>query len=385
MTDDELERRLRDAFQAKAQSSVPESRVPPPLRDVHSPVSHRAPTSSARWLAPLAAAVAVLFVVGVTVIAMRNRDTGSHQVAIGPSTTPSTAVRSNHPSSTTTASGGSSSSKAEQPHVHAKPVHVSSAVLSDGSHVGVGMPIILLLSKPIKQAHDFAAATKVTVNGHVVNGGWYFERKYGDKANPIEADYRTRSYWPGHARIHMQLDTKGVSAGKGLAFDDNLSLDFTTGAANILTVNDATHQLTVMSDGKQWPDASTTFPVSLGSNATPTKRGVKVIMEKGRDIAMRGPGYYDPHVKMTQRLTYDGEYLHSAPWNVSNIENGVDSSNGCTNLLPADAKRLYDFLEIGDVVQFPNANGPLMSLGDGYGDWNVPWPQWETGGLYRTN
>ena len=41
-----------------------------------------------------------------------------------------------------------------------------------------------------------------------------------------------------------------------------------------------------------------------------------------------------------------------------------------------------EFLEIGDVVQYPNASGPLMGLGDGYGDWNVPWPQWQTGGLY---
>jgi lipoprotein-anchoring transpeptidase ErfK/SrfK len=285
--------------------------------------------------------------------------------------------------STAPSSGQSSTpKKTKPPKPKGKPVHVSSAVLSDGSHVGVGMPIILLLSRPIKQARDFTKATKVTVNGHVVNGGWYFERKYGDKGHPIEADYRTRSYWPGHARIHMQLNTKGVSAGKGLVFDDNLSLDFTTGASNILTVDDSTHQLTVMSDGKQWPDSSTTFPVSLGSNATPTKRGVKVIMEKGLDIAMRGPGYYDPHVKLTQRLTYDGEYLHSAPWNVSNIEHGIDSSNGCTNLLPDDAKKLYQFLEIGDVVQYPNANGPLMGLGDGYGDWNVPWPQWQSGGLY---
>jgi hypothetical protein len=34
------------------------------------------------------------------------------------------------------------------------------------------------------------------------------------------------------------------------------------------------------------------------------------------------------------------------------------------------------------VVKYPNANGQLMALGDGYGDWNVPWPQWQTGGLY---
>ena len=49
--------------------------------------------------------------------------------------------------------------------------------------------------------------------------------------------------------------------------------------------------------------------------------------------------------------------------------------------MPDDAQKLYEFLEIGDVVQYPNASGPLMGLGDGYGDWNVPWPQWQTGGL----
>ena len=63
----------------------------------------------------------------------------------------------------------------------------------------------------------------------------------------------------------------------------------------------------------------------------------------------------------------------------------MDSSNGCTNLLPADAQKLYDFLDVGDPVQYPNANGALMQIGDGYGDWNVSWPQWQLGGLYRTS
>jgi lipoprotein-anchoring transpeptidase ErfK/SrfK len=107
-------------------------------------------------------------------------------------------------------------------------------------------------------------------------------------------------------------------------------------------------------------------------------------MEKGRDISMRGPGYFDAHVKYTQRLTYDGEYLHSAPWNVYNITHGIDSSNGCTNLLPADATKLYGYLGIGDVVQYPNANGPRMQLGQGYGDWNVTWSLWQTGGAIPT-
>ncbi len=244
------------------------------------------------------------------------------------------------------------------------------------------MPIILLLSRPIKDAKAFAAATKVTVNGTAVNGGWYFENKYGDPSHPIEADYRMTNYWPGHAQIHMDLPVKGLSAGTGLNFDNNLTLDFTTGPANILTVDESTHKVTVMSDGQ----VTGTYPTSLGASNTPTKRGIKVIMEKGKDIRMNGPGYDDPHVKLTQRLTYDGEYLHSAPWNVNNIQHGVDSSNGCTNLLPGrrpDALRLQ--LEIGDVVNYPNATGPRMTLGEGYGDWNLSWQQWQTGGLYATH
>ncbi len=132
--------------------------------------------------------------------------------------------------------------------------------------------------------------------------------------------------------------------------------------------------------------------MSLGAPNTPTKRGTKVIMEKGRSICMHGPGYNECGVKDTQRLTYDGEYLHASPWNCtgspgcSGPQNNIgshNSSNGCTNLTPDDALKLYNFLEIGDVVQFPNADGPLMQLGHGYGAWNVPWGQWLTGGLYR--
>jgi hypothetical protein len=69
---------------------------------------------------------------------------------------------------------------------------------------------------------------------------------------------------------------------------------------------------------------------------------------------------------------------------VSNIDNGVDSSNGCTNLRPQDAQKLYGFLQVGDVVEYPNANGPAMQLGSGYGDWNLSWGQWQSGGLVST-
>jgi lipoprotein-anchoring transpeptidase ErfK/SrfK len=150
--------------------------------------------------------------------------------------------------------------------------------------------------------------------------------------------------------------------------------------------------MTVTSDGKTWG----TFPVSLGASQTRTRRGVKVIMEKVPTVCMHNVQhtYFECGIKWDQRLTYDGEYLHSAPWNCikgpgctgpSNNIGHANSSNGCTNLRPADAIRLYHFLQVGDVVRYPNADGQLMQLGDGYGDWNIPWDQWLGGGLYRTS
>jgi hypothetical protein len=53
--------------------------------------------------------------------------------------------------------------------------------------------------------------------------------------------------------------------------------------------------------------------------------------------------------------------------------------------MPQDASLLYRVLEVGDVVEYPNADGPSMSMSAGYGDWNVPWQVWLRGGLVPTS
>jgi lipoprotein-anchoring transpeptidase ErfK/SrfK len=272
-------------------------------------------------------------------------------------------------------SASTSSSAAPKP---GKPVHVSLNI-GDGAEVGVGMPIIATFKVKVRSAVAFQKATAVTVNDAPAVGRWYFEYSDPASGHVMEAHYRLQNYWPAHARIHMDLPVKGLSAGPGLSFENSLTLDFATGAANISVVDDSTHTISVTSDGKPWGK----FPVSLGATNTPTARGTKVIMEKGRSICMSGPGYHECGVKYTQRLTYGGEYLHAAPWNTANIGR-ADSSNGCTNLTTTDALKLYKVLQIGDVVTYPNANGPRMQLGQGYGDWNVPWSLWQTGGAVST-
>ncbi|MFN2518311.1 MAG: L,D-transpeptidase [Jatrophihabitantaceae bacterium] len=280
---------------------------------------------------------------------------------------------------TTTVTTGGASTSASQTAKPGLPVHVA-LKFEDGRQFGVGIPIIAFFSRKPTDGTAFAQATKVTVNNAPAQGAWFFETSSADKKYPVEAHYRLQNYWPAHSQVHMDLPVKGLSAGAGLTYDDSLTSDFSTGAKNISVVDDTTHMMTVTTDDRPYG----TYPVSLGAADTPTLRGIKVIMEKGVSICMSGPGYHECGVKFTQRLTYGGEYLHSAPWNLRNIGR-VDSSNGCTNLIPADAQKLYAFLEIGDVVTHPNANGAKMQLGQGYGDWNLPWSQWLTGGLVRTH
>ena len=263
----------------------------------------------------------------------------------------------------------------------AKPVHIK-LLNADGSTYGVGMPVIAFFSKKITSGKELQAKTTATADGQPIQVAWYFEYSNYLKGYPIEAHLRPKAYWPAHAEIKVNIPAKGLSAGKGLAFDDSLTSNWSTGARNIAMVNDATHRITVTSDGVQ----KYNFPVSLGASKTRTKSGVKIIMEKRPTVCMHDTNgtYYECGIKDDQRLTYDGEYLHSAPWNTYNIDHGINSSNGCTNLHPADAKTLYGFLNVGDVVEYPNADGPKMQIGQGYGDWNVLWGAWLSGGLVST-
>jgi lipoprotein-anchoring transpeptidase ErfK/SrfK len=292
-----------------------------------------------------------------------------------------TITNSNGSEVVSTPPGDSSSST--KPAKPTKPVHIKTLEAGAGEQYGVGMPVIAFFSKKIKSGKALQGATKVTADGRPVAGAWYFEYSdYYKHSYPIEGHWRPEHYWPAHSKIHVDIAAKGVSAGGNLAFNDSITLDFFIGAKNIGVVNNITHHLVVTSDGKQKFDV----PVSLGATSTPTRHGIKVIMEKLPTVCMHDVNntYYECGIQEDQRLTYDGEYLHSAPWNVGNIQSGVNSSNGCTNLLPDDATALYHFLEVGDVVVYPNANGKAMQIGDGYGDWNIPWGTWQTGGLVST-
>jgi lipoprotein-anchoring transpeptidase ErfK/SrfK len=296
------------------------------------------------------------------------------------------------PSTTAPGASASSSHSSAKP-VPTNPVHVS-LFQGDGSTYGVGFAIIAQFDKAPTDSKAFTHAVTVTVDGKPAHGAWFWQRSE-IPGYAVEALYRQRTLWPAHARINAKLPLKGLSAGRGLAFDDSLTLSLRTGARHVSVVDNQTHRMSVYSDGK----LIKRMPVSLGEGQHPTYKGIKVVMGRGENIpgtsrprpqgAVRmtsnAPGdHYDLLVPWSLRITNSGEYVHSASWNTGNI-GSRNTSHGCTNLDVAAAKWFWHFSQVGDVVRYPNATGRTQPSWDGWGWWNLPWPTWKLGGLLRTH
>ena len=268
-------------------------------------------------------------------------------------------------------------------------MHVS-LLEGDGGVYGVGMPIVAYFDRRVTDARAFEQAATIRVNERPAGGTWYWQ-KSSRAGQAVEAHYRPRGYWPANAKITMDMPVKGLSAGRGLAFENSLTLSIATGAAHLTTVDCAREKMTVTAAGK----TVRTFPTSCGKAKTPTYTGTKIVMQKGENIpgrstlrpngAVRMIGTdpadrYDLIVPWSVRLTNSGEYTHAAAWNGGNIGRR-STSNGCTNLNVNDAKWFYQFSRIGDVLTYADTGGQPMPSWDGYGDWNLPWTTWQNGGL----
>lgn len=334
---------------------------------------------------------ALLILVAIAVSACSAARIGSGHTS-GASAAASTRSSTNSELSPVSSSAASSSTSSRPPSPPASPVHVS-LFEGDGQTYGVGFAIIALFNRAPTDSHAFTHASTVTVDGRPAHGAWFWQ-KSEIPGYALEALYRPEHFWPAHASVHAKLPLKGLSAGKGLAYDDSLTLSVRTGARHVSIVNNAAHMMTVRSDGK----VVHRMPVSLGSGNYPTYRGTKVVMQKGEaapngrrrplgEVRMvsRQPGdQYNLLVPWSVRVTNSGEYVHAASWNTGNI-GSRNTSHGCTNLDVAAAKWFYHFSRVGDIVEYPNASGPTQPSWDGWGWWNLPWSTWSHGGLLLTH
>jgi len=254
----------------------------------------------------------------------------------------------------------------------------ASAYLTPGDNwnVGVGMPVIVNLTRSVTDARrrDVEKAISVT-SKPATRGAW---RWFSDS----QLQWRPAAYWKSGTKVRVKADLQGVQFAKGVWGDGTQKASFRIGSRMISTVNIDRHTLTVRRDGK----VLRTIPVTTGKPGFQTRQGIKVIMsrESSRQMNSETTGigrddaeYYNVNVKWAMRLTNSGEFLHAAPWSVGS-QGRANVSHGCTGMSNANAAWLFSVSKAGDVVTYEGGSRPL-EWGNGITAWNKTFKQWADG------
>ncbi|MGH8970893.1 MAG: L,D-transpeptidase [Actinomycetes bacterium] len=243
-----------------------------------------------------------------------------------------------------------------------------------GSTVGVGMPIIVRLSKPAKDRA--AVERRLTIDSSkAIDGSWSW---VGDE----EVHFRPRHYWPAYTDVTLRVRLRDVHVGKGVYGGKNRTIKFSTGASMVTVINVKKHRATIHRNGK----VARTVPVSTGKAGFLTRGGTKVVLEKHRlkvmdaatiGIGRNDPEYYRLDVPYAMRVTWSGEFVHAAPWSTAS-QGRENVSHGCVGMSTSNAIWLFNQTNIGDVVRVVGSPRTLEP-GNGYTDWNVSWADWVAG------
>jgi lipoprotein-anchoring transpeptidase ErfK/SrfK len=246
------------------------------------------------------------------------------------------------------------------------------------TNVGVGQPLVVKFDHPV---HDRAAAQKaLTVTSQPAQtGGWYW-------LSDSEVHYRPQTYWQPGSTLTLTANVFGVDLGGGVYGKTSRTETVHVHDAWVAKADGATEQMKIYDNGA----LVQTMPISLGQPGLPSHLGPHVISDKQPSVVMDSctygvcqgqPGYYKETVDLAERISNDGEFVHSAPWSVGQ-QGGANVSHGCVNLSPADAQWFFDHFGVGDVVEITNSGGATLPMGDTYGDWELNWNQWLAGSAH---
>jgi lipoprotein-anchoring transpeptidase ErfK/SrfK len=224
----------------------------------------------------------------------------------------------------------------------------------NGSMVGVAKPIYINFARPIA---DRAMAEQAIHISSVppVPGRFYW-------TNDTQVRWRPLAFWPANTIVN--IDASGAKS------------SFHTGDSLVATADDAAHQMTIVRNGT----VEKTIPISMGQSAGghQTPNGTYYVLEKFPDIVMdsstygvpvTSPGGYKVHVQLAVRIDNSGNFVHSAPWSVSD-QGKRDVSHGCINISPDNAKWFYDNFGSGDPLVVKNSVGTYTQP-DGASDWQM--------------
>lgn len=240
--------------------------------------------------------------------------------------------------------------------------------------VGVGMPVMVYFGARVRDKAAVERAMTVT-STHRQRGAWHW---FGDR----EAHYRPRTYWRAGDVVRVDLRLTGVQAGGGVRGVANRRFSFRIGPSHVSRVDARTHRMAVYTNGR----LVRSLPVSTGRDKYPSMSGVHLVVEKTKLQIMDSEtvgiprkskdGYYEK-VPFSTRISYSGEFVHSAPWSLRD-QGRRNVSHGCVNVSPKDAEWFYNLSRRGDVVVISGTPKPYPQ-GSGFQDWTYSWAEWLRG------
>jgi lipoprotein-anchoring transpeptidase ErfK/SrfK len=245
--------------------------------------------------------------------------------------------------------------------------------------VGVGQPVVVKFDQDISDKATAEKALTVTANP-LQTGGWYWLSKR-------EVHYRPQEYWKAGSTITVKADVYGVDLGKGVFGQTDRTITFKVHDSWIGKADGATKQMQIVHNGQ----VENTMPISLGSPEFPSHLGAHVISDKQREYTMDSctfglcppnPKAYHSKEFFDERISNDGEFVHENP-NTVGQQGSANVSHGCVNLSPENAAWFFDRFGLGDVVEVTNSGGQQLPIDDTYGDWALPWDQWQKGSALR--
>ncbi|HKT01108.1 MAG TPA: Ig-like domain-containing protein [Rugosimonospora sp.] len=236
---------------------------------------------------------------------------------------------------------------------------------ADGATYGVGMPVVVEFGAPIPDSAKASVERRLFVTSDPPQPGvWHW---FGDR----QVLYRPQVYWQPGTRLTVRAALGGLPVGRRL-LDKDRGGTATIGPKQEFIVRNSTKRMYVYQDGR----LTRTFPVSLGKHSTPTSSGNLVIMSHQYVTVFatrlyRITAYYD------ERITWDGQFLHAAPWSVGS-QGRQNVSHGCVNLSMRSAAWVYGMAQIGDPVSITGTE-VHVTPGDGWTVWDMNWPEYLKG------
>ncbi|MFM9274872.1 Ig-like domain-containing protein [Pseudarthrobacter sp. NKDBFgelt] len=245
----------------------------------------------------------------------------------------------------------------------------------DGMKVGVGQPLQVIFSEPVVNREAVEKAISITSSaGQTGAFHWHSDTM---------VRYRPENFWAANSTIAMDMKLFGVDLGNGQIANFNKKVNISIGDKKVAVADSAAHTFTLSVNDQ----VVKTLPVSMGDQRFPSARGYGVLMEKKRYDHFRAssiglkpddPAYYgDVDVEYTIRLTLSGAYIHQALESAYPFIGNANVSHGCIGFAPDGAAWVFDNMGTGDVVQIVNTEGDYAAHDDGFGDWNIPWSEYD--------